>query len=121
MGLDVEGCIIYGAKIIKKKSKIVKTKYDENTGKPYLCDDNLDIWIFEETGNNCLENIKHSDNFFYNEEESFGIIGICISKTNLRGREKEHVDLIDLSKIEIHKNFLLNEKCHLYNFLSYGC
>lgn len=122
MGLDVNGIVVYGAKVIKKTIMYAKKQYNIDSGEPYLKEYFQEIWVFEATGNIYEKNEYDFDErkLFCNFGEKVGIVGLKLCTTNLRDNENEHLKLIDLSKIDDYKDFLSNEKCHLYNFLSFG-
>lgn len=124
MGLDVHGKIIVGEKRSLIKTKVNVTKYNEDTGEPYQVSKDQEHWLTED-GCDLVGFIDdklievHS-----NYEENFDIVGIKVSRTNLRDDEEAHCK--EFLLIEIHKakqSYLriTGREARLYNFLSYSC
>jgi hypothetical protein len=119
MGLDVSGMIIIGVKIVKREILEKITKFNEDTGLPYTKEIKNKIWFIEET-NTKLNKEEYPEFYLYcngfeEDTENEGILGKCISSTDLR--EPRHLIEVNVN-YEPKRTYPFTLK--IYNFLSFG-
>lgn len=114
MGLDVNGMIIIGTKVVRREVLETLTKFNEDTGIPYTKEIKKEYWFIEETNSKLNQEEYPEFQVYSNENDDKGLLGICVSLTDLRGMS--HLLEVNV-KYEPKRAYPFTLR--IYNFLSF--
>ena len=101
MGIDISACLVVGETVYKKNIEKKITKYDEDTGEPYIKIQKDKEWFFSDGEKIPDKKFGAYDIFYLNDNDNINIFGkIIIETESHRSREDCFIELTE-------ENFLM--------------